>query len=116
MVQFLVGQGSDANLGGQMRAHFHQTAVQTAIKSGSERLVRFFLENKADTNGINVARFDFLPTPLAVAANVGNLPIAKLLLEYGADPTFKCDPYGKDSQSYCNSSNILQQEYLGVLA
>ena len=61
------------------------TALIFAVESGSEAMVRLFLENGAELN----AKHHNISSPLLTAASVGNTSMIRLLLVHGADPNMK---------------------------
>jgi len=71
-------------------------------------------EYKADPNMANLKGL----TPLIVACSLRNIPLVKLLLEYGADP-YQKDNSGKDSfgytMAYVNRGNSEAVEILKLL-
>ena len=69
------------NISGQINGLSNQTPLLGAISSKKLDNVKLALEKGANIN----AKFDSLPTPLAVALSFGYTPIAKYLLEKGAD-------------------------------
>ena len=59
------------------------TSLQTAVKNGHESVVKVLLENGAKVDNIG-EEVENEKTPLCLAAELGSLPIVKLLLSHGA--------------------------------
>lgn len=61
------------------------TALHLAIFGGQEDAMRLLLERRADPNALSTSDIAKVP-PLGTAAFVRSVPLARLLLDSGADP------------------------------
>ncbi|MCA9491816.1 MAG: ankyrin repeat domain-containing protein [Myxococcales bacterium] len=66
------------------------TALHCAIANGHAQTVALLLERGASTQATDEAGF----TPLMLAAELGLLPVVKLLLTHGADPHVEIGDHG----------------------
>lgn len=65
--------------GADVHTSSQSTALHLACRAGSERLVKFLVENNVDVNALRVDGV----SPLTLTITQNNVAIAKLLLENG---------------------------------
>ncbi|XHR31321.1 MAG: ankyrin repeat domain-containing protein [Chthoniobacteraceae bacterium] len=86
-IQLLLNKGADPNA----NADFFGTALIMAINRNDVDLVRDLLKRTANPNACrNIHRESHAPIHVSVCGEHTNPEIAKLLLQYGADPNPKC--------------------------
>lgn len=83
-VKALLAAGADPNIG-YKEGYTYTTVLSIAVKEDLVDIVGTLLENKADPNAKIVINSEWGSTPLMVAIGNGNIPIAKLLLQHGAN-------------------------------
>lgn len=80
-VKYLIAKGADGNV----RNRYGETALHLAVKKDNLPLVEHILKTTAvDVNSTCVGGF----TPLLSALRARNMPIARMLLDRGANPTY----------------------------
>ena len=82
-VKRLIKSGTDVNERSLYQNLWHETALHTAVRSGSLEMVRYLVEHGADINF--KIRLD--GTPLHLAVHCGSLEVVKYLVEHGAKVT-----------------------------
>ncbi|MFI4937018.1 MAG: ankyrin repeat domain-containing protein [Candidatus Berkiellales bacterium] len=90
-VKILVQHGADVNF-----ADSKSSVLYVAVETGRPDIVKYLLENGA-TYYINqqVSYFNSRDLPLALAAHDGNVEIAKILVDHGADVNAKGGLFGR---------------------
>lgn len=91
IAKLVVEDGADINSRGHRHVPLsdHKTALRQAISMDNLGLVTFLIDLGADVNYLTRGS-GWLPLHSAVAEH-NNLPIIKILLEHGADPTMRSD-------------------------